>query len=83
MGLHLNNPELQAKVDQWVAETGRNADELVEDLMAGYFEELAHVRETLDRRYDDVISGKVRLIDGEEARAQLKAKTQAQRDRRV
>jgi hypothetical protein len=83
MALHLSNPELQSKVDQWVAETGRNADELVEDLMVGYFEELAQVRETLDRRYDDISSGKVKLIDGEEARAQLKAKTQAQRDRRA
>jgi len=39
----------------------------VEDAMAGYFEELAQVRETLDSRYDDIKSGKVKLISGEEA----------------
>ncbi len=35
MAVHLN-PVLQAKVDQWASETGRPADELVEDAMAGY-----------------------------------------------
>ena len=63
--MHLNNPSLRAKIDQWVAETGRVADELVEDAMAGYFDELAHVREMLDSRYDDLKSGEVKPIDGE------------------
>jgi hypothetical protein len=71
MEVHFNNPELQAKVEQWVADTGRPAEELLEDAMAGYFEELAQVRETLDRRYDDIKSGRVKLIPGDEARARL------------
>jgi len=71
MTVHFNNPELQAKVEQWVADTGRPAEELLEDAMAGYFEELALVRETLDRRYDDIKSGRVKLIPGDKARAQL------------
>ena len=66
MDLHLNNPELQAKLDRWVTETGRAPDELVEDAMAGYFDELARTREMLNRRYDDLKSGKVKPIDGEE-----------------
>lgn len=33
--------------------------------MAGYFEQVALTRETLDRRYDEVKSGKVKPIDGE------------------
>ena len=65
MEVHLNNLGLQIKIDQWVAETGRAADELVEDAMAGYFDELAQVRGMLDNRYDDLKSGKVRPIDGE------------------
>ena len=65
MEVHVTNPSLEAKIDQWVAETGRVADELVEDAMAGYFDELAHVREMLDNRYDDLKSGKVKPIDGE------------------
>jgi hypothetical protein len=35
----------------------------------------------LDGRYDDIKSGKVKLIDGEEAFARLKEKTEAQRNR--
>ncbi|MGP8245691.1 MAG: hypothetical protein ACLQVN_14380 [Bryobacteraceae bacterium] len=66
MEVHLNNPDLEAKVDQWVAETGRLRDELVEDAMAAYFDELARARRMLDSRYDDLKSGKVEPIDGEE-----------------
>jgi hypothetical protein len=34
----------------------------------------------LDNRYDDLANGKVKPIDGEAARALLKAKTEAQRN---
>ena len=34
--------------------------------MAGYFEEVLQIRETLDSRYDDLKSGRVKPIDGEE-----------------
>jgi hypothetical protein len=69
MALHVNDPELEAKIDQWVVETGRPADELVEDAMAGYFDELTKTRKTLDSRYDDIKSGKVKLIPGDEVEA--------------
>lgn len=65
MEVHLS-PELEAKLNQVAKETGRAADDLVQDAMAGYFEELAQVRGTLDRRYDDIKSGRVKPIDGEE-----------------
>ena len=71
MTLHFNNPDLQAKVDQWVNTTGRPAEELVEDAIAGYFDELAHVRRTLDTRYDDIKGGKVKMIPGDVAYEQL------------
>ena len=47
MDLRLNNPDLQAKLNRWVTETGRAPDELVEDAMAGYFDELARTHEML------------------------------------
>jgi hypothetical protein len=47
--------------------------------LAGYFAELVQARDTLDSRYDELKSGRVKPIDGEEAFARLKAKTQAQR----
>ena len=79
MAVHFNNPDLQAKVDRWASETGRPADELVEDVMAGYFEEVAQLRGTLDSRYDDIKSGRVKPIDGEEAFERLRRKSQGRR----
>lgn len=58
------NPDLKAKLDKWTAETGRSADELIEEAMAGYFDELAQVRGMLDSRYDDLKSGKTKPVDG-------------------
>jgi hypothetical protein len=72
-------PELQAKIDQWVMETGLPVEKLIEDALAGYVPELARTREMLDSRYDDLKSGRVKPIDGEEAFARLKAKTEARR----
>ena len=49
--------------------------------MIGYFDELAHTREMLDRRFDDLENGRVKPIDGEEAYRRLMEKTDAQRQR--
>jgi hypothetical protein len=77
MDLHLNNPDLQAKLDRWVAETGRGPDELVEDAFAGYFEELAQTRDMLDSRYDDLKSGRVKPISRDELIAHFREKSAA------
>jgi predicted DNA-binding protein len=61
-------PELAAKVGQWSAQTGRPADELVEDAVANYLQEVDDLRSLLDSRYDDMLSGKVKGVPGEEAR---------------
>ncbi len=58
-------PDLQDKLDKLAIETGRPPGELVEDVVAGYLDELARTREMLDSRYDDLKSGKVKPIDGE------------------
>jgi hypothetical protein len=49
--------------------------------MAGYFDELAQMRETLDSRYDDIKSGKVNLIPGDEVIARLRERSAAYRRR--
>jgi hypothetical protein len=79
MDLHLNDPDIQAKIDRWVAETGRGPDELVEDAMAGYFGELTQTREMLNSRYDDLKSGRVKPIPGDEVIARLREKSVARR----
>ena len=74
-------PDVQAKLEQMARDSGRPSDELLEDAVVGYFDELAHTREMLDRRFDDLESGSVKLIDGEEAFRRLMERTEAQRQR--
>jgi predicted transcriptional regulator len=73
MELHLT-PDLEAKLDQLSAQTGCSKEKLVQDALAGYFVELSQVRDTLDARYDDIKSGRVKPIDGEAAFACLREK---------
>jgi predicted transcriptional regulator len=64
MEVHFS-PDLQAKLDKLAIETGRATDELVEDVVSGYLEELLQAQEMLSARYDDLKSGRVQPIDGE------------------
>ncbi len=82
MDVHLT-PDLAAKLDRLATETGRPKDELVQDAMAGYFAELSQAREMLDRRYDGIKSGRIKPVDGEEAFAHLRQKSQARRSNRT
>jgi predicted transcriptional regulator len=66
---------VQEKLDQIARETGRPKDELVEDAVIGYLDELAQTRELLDRRFDDLETGSVIPIDGEAAYQILMKKT--------
>jgi predicted transcriptional regulator len=68
------SPDVQAMLDRLVTETGRSAHEFVQDAMAGYVDELAEVRSTLDRRYDELKNGTVKPISGDEVFARLRAK---------
>ena len=81
MQVHLK-ADLQAKLDRWTAQTGRQADELVEEAMAGYFDELSEARAMLDSRYDDLKSGRVQGIDSVMAVRTLREKSKARRAER-
>lgn len=72
-------PDLQAKLDELATETGRPTDELVEDVVAGYFDELAQTRDILNSRYDDLKSGKVKPISRDEVVAHFRDKSDAAR----
>lgn len=82
-GMEVHFPsDVEKKLNDLAAQSGRGtADELVQDVIEGYFEELAQTREMLNSRYDDLKNGRVKPIEGEEAFARLKAKTEAQRNR--
>ena len=73
-------PAVQATLDRIARESGRAAVDLIQDAVAGYVRELAETRERLDSRYDQIKSGKVKLIPGEEAFASLHERIDARRN---
>ena len=79
MEVHFS-PELEKRLNDLAAKSGRGADDLVQDALAGYLEELTTLRTTLDSRYDDLRNGRVQPIDGEDAFARLKAKSEERRN---
>jgi predicted transcriptional regulator len=80
MEVHLR-PEIESRLQELATKTGRAPDDLIEDAMAGYLQELSQVREMLDSRYDDLKSGRVKPLDGEEAFAKLRRKSEDRRPR--
>ena len=70
-------PDVQAKLDQLSGETGRKGEDFVRDALAGYFDELARVRGLLDSRYDDLESGRVTPLSGEQVVAHFNNRSAA------
>jgi predicted DNA-binding protein len=69
-------PETEQKLKDLAAQSGRRtADELVQDVIEGYFDELAQTRTMLNSRYDDLKSGKVKPIPGDEVEAYFSDKS--------
>jgi hypothetical protein len=50
---------------------------LVEDAITGYFNEIDGLRNVLNSRYDEIVSGKVQQLDGVEACRLLKERASA------
>jgi hypothetical protein len=57
--------ETEQKVRELAALTGQATDELLEDVVKGYFDGVRQIRETLDSRYDELKRGTIQPIDGE------------------
>jgi hypothetical protein len=72
-------PDTEKKLKDLSAQSGRGTDDLVEDATAGYFEEVHRLRDTLDRRYDDLKTGRVKPIPGDEVEAYFRDKSAAAR----
>ena len=73
-------PELEKQLNNLALQSGLGPAELVQDVVAGYVREVSETREMLDSRYDDIKSGRVKLIDGEEAFARLHERIEARRN---
>ena len=79
MEVHFS-PETEEKLRELAALSGRGtADELVQEVVAGYFDELAQTREMLSDRYNTLKSGGVKPISGEEIVAHFREKSAAAR----
>ena len=78
MEIHLT-PDLEKKLNELSAQSGRPPDEVLQDALAGYFTEVSQTREMLDSRYDDLMSGRVQPIDGAEAFGRLRERNEGQR----
>ena len=74
-------PETESRLQELAAKSGRAPNDLIEDAMAAYLQELAQTRELLDNRYDDLKSGRVKPVDGEQAFAELRRKSEERRAR--
>jgi predicted transcriptional regulator len=79
MKVHFS-PETEKKLDELAAQSGHgSADALVQDVIGGYVEAVALTRDALDSRYDDLKSGRVAPIPGDEVVAYFREKSAAAR----
>lgn len=73
-------PETEKRLHELAAQTGRqSADELVQGVMEGYFDELAQAQTMLSNRYDDLVAGRVEPISAERVAAYFREKSRAAR----
>ena len=78
MEVHVT-PETAKKLKDLAATSGRASEDIIEDALAGYLEEVAPVRKTLDSRYDDLESSRVKPVDGDQAFRKLREKSKRRR----
>jgi predicted transcriptional regulator len=72
-------PETESRLQELASKSGRPASDLIEDAMAAYLHEVTQIREMLDSRYDDLKSGRVKPVEGEQAFAKLRSKSKERR----
>jgi hypothetical protein len=72
-------PDVEKMLTDLAGQSGRGTDELLQDALAGYFDELARTRDMLNSRYDELKSGTVKPIPGDEVEAYFREKSAAAR----
>ena len=71
------SPDVEKQLNDLAAQSGRGAKEVLLDALAGYFEEVKQTRQMLNSRYDDLKSGRVKAIPGDEVEAYFREKSAA------
>ena len=64
-------PCQEAKIAALATTTDRDKAEILNEVIDSYFDSLDDVREMLDRRFDDVKSGRVKVLTPEQLREDL------------
>ena len=72
-------PEHEARIRELARQTGRDNTEVLGEVIDSYFEELGRINATLDRRYDEIKSGEVKPISGDEVFERLRRKSEERR----
>jgi predicted transcriptional regulator len=72
-------PDTAKRLNALAAASARSPEDIVEDALSGYLEEGGSVRRRLDNRFDDLKSGRVKPIDGEEAFRRLRKRSERRR----
>ena len=67
MVIHLN-ALLEAKLEDLARLSGQPAEELVREAIAGYVDELAELRATIEQRHIELAEGVVEAIPGDQAK---------------
>jgi len=70
-------PDVEKQINDLAAQSGRAPKEVLLDALAGYFEQVKQTRQALDSRYDDLKSGRVKAIPGDEVEAYFREKSAA------
>lgn len=78
MDMHFT-PYVQAGLEELARDTGCSPETLVNDILTERLSEQAEIRQTLDRRFDDIESGPVALIPGNQVRARMRERSEAYR----
>ena len=73
-------PELEKQLKDLATQSGRGPAELVQDVVAGFVSQVSETREMLNSRYDDIKSGRVKLMDGKEAFVRLHENIESRRN---
>jgi predicted DNA-binding protein len=79
-GMEVNfAPDTEKKLNELAAQSGGTADGFVRDVVEGYLDESMEIQAMLDSRYDDLKSGKVQLVAGEDVESYFRGKSNAAR----
>ena len=72
-------PEHEARIKELARQTGRDNTEVLGEVIDSYFEELGRINATLNSRYDEIKSGEVQPVRGDEVFERLRRKSEERR----